>query len=232
MESVAMLSRKKLLSWLISGMVLGTPLMGRPSLSTQGTQAPTFQERYPRYRLRAGDVLDLNFTFTPEFNQTVTVQPDGYINLRGLGDMRVSEKTTPEVVEAVRSAYSKILRDPTVTVELKEFEKPYFTVTGQVNKPGKFDLRGDTTVVEAIAIAGGITDKAKSSQIYVLRKISEEWAEVKTVDMKKMLAKQDLSEDLHLRPGDFVYVQKSTMAKLDRFIPTANMGMYLNPFTR
>src|SRR5687767_1945543 len=69
-----------------------------PAASLIGNQAPVLQskeDRYPRYRLRSGDVLDLNFPFTPEFNQTVSVQPDGYINLRGVGDIRVQDKTTP-----------------------------------------------------------------------------------------------------------------------------------------
>ena len=51
--------------------------------------SPKLQERFPRYRLRSGDVLELNFTFTPEFNQSVTIQPDGYVNLRGLADVRI-----------------------------------------------------------------------------------------------------------------------------------------------
>src|SRR5437870_4962478 len=99
-------------------------------------QGPAFEQRYPRYQLRPGDVMELTFTFTPEFNQTVTVQPDGYINLRGAGDARVQDQTTPQVVETVRAAYSKILRDPAITVELKEFEKPYFVVGGEVIHPG------------------------------------------------------------------------------------------------
>jgi polysaccharide biosynthesis/export protein len=216
--------------WLITGLsLIVSPLAGQPKPPTPQGQPPAFQERYPRYQLHPGDILALSFPFTPEFNQTVTVQPDGYINLRAVGDLRVQDKTTPEVLEGVRKAYSKILHEPTVTVELKEFEKPYFIVNGEVNKPNKYDLRGDTTVVEAIAIAGGVNEKSKTSQVLVFRRVSNDWAEVKVVDMKRMLSKQDLSEDLHLRPGDLVYVPKSTIAKLGRLIPTSSMGMYLNP---
>jgi polysaccharide export outer membrane protein len=220
----------RLCGFLAGAFLTGHALIGRPNPPAQGAQAPTLQERYPRYRLRAGDVLDLNFPFTPEFNQTVTVQPDGYITLRALGEMRVQDKTTAEVVEALRTAYTKILRDPTVTIELKEFEKPYFIVGGEVTHPGKYDLRGDTTVVQAVTIAGGVSDRSKSSQIFLFRRVSDDWVEVKAVNMKKMLGRQDLSEDLHLRAGDMVLVPKSTMAKLNRFIPTASMGLYLNPF--
>ena len=227
-----MFSIRKLPVWLLAGALVTASdgLIAEPNPPAQNAQAPTLQERYPRYRLRAGDVLDLNFPFTPEFNQTVTVQPDGYISLRALGELRVQDKTTAEVVEVLRAAYTKILRDPALTIELKDFEKPYFIVGGEVNHPGKYDLRGDTTVVQAVTIAGGVSDKSRSSQIYVFRRVSDDWVEVKTVNMKKMLGRQDLSEDLHLRAGDMVLVPKSMAARFNRFIPTASMGLYLNPF--
>src|SRR5437016_11533344 len=127
---------------------------------------------------------------------------------------------------------SKILRDPTITVELKEFEKPYFVVGGEVTKPGKYDLRGDTTVLEAITIAGGVSDKSRTSQVLLFRRVSNDWVEVKEVDMRRMLRERDLSEDLHLRPGDMVLVPKSTFSKLARFIPVPSLGMYFNPLFR
>src|SRR5438067_8688661 len=95
-------------------------------------QEPTFQQRHPRYQIHVGDVIAFNFSFTPDFNQTVTVQPDGFITLRAVGDIQIEDKTTPEVVEAVRAAYGKVLHDPVITVELKDFEKPYFVVGGEV----------------------------------------------------------------------------------------------------
>ena len=69
-------------------------------------------QRYPRYELRPDDVLDISFEFTPEFNQTVAVQPDGYINLRELGDVHVAGLTVPELTEAIRTGYGKILNSP------------------------------------------------------------------------------------------------------------------------
>jgi polysaccharide export outer membrane protein len=200
--------------------------------SSSSAQEPSFRERYPRYRLRPGDVLDLSFPFTPEFNQTVTVQPDGFINLRGVGDLRVQDKTTNELVTAMRAAYSKILREPEINVKLSQFEKPYFVVGGEVGHPGKYDYTGDTTVTQALAIAGGFTDKSKTREVLLFRRVSDEWAEVKRIDVKKMFGKGDLSEDLHLRPGDMVLVSKSTMSKIARFIPVPSMGMYFNPLFR
>ena len=80
------MDQKKRIAFVLAAVLSAAfPIVAR-SQSNGSNPAPTFQERYPRYRLHAGDILDLTFTFTPEFNQTVTVQPDGYINLRGVGD--------------------------------------------------------------------------------------------------------------------------------------------------
>src|SRR6516162_2544746 len=98
------------------------------------------ERRNPRYRLGEGDVLELSFPFSSEFNQTITVQPDGYITLRGVGDLHVQGLTVPQLTETVRNAYAGILHDPVVTIDLKDFQKPYFTALGQVGHPGKFEL--------------------------------------------------------------------------------------------
>ncbi len=202
------------------------------SFGRQSSQAPTLQTRFPRYLVRPGDILELNFPFTPEFNQTITVQPDGYVTVRGLGDLRIQGKTVPEVLEAMRNAYSKILRDPVITVELKDFEKPYFIVGGEVAHPGKYDLRGDTTILQAVAVAGDFKAESKSSQVLLFRRVSDDWAEVRQVDIKQMLRKRDLAEDLHLRPGDMVFVPKNPWSRLDRFVPVPTLGMFINPLTR
>jgi protein involved in polysaccharide export with SLBB domain len=64
---------------------------------TTSTVPPTLQARDPRYRLRSGDSINLDFQFTPEFNQTLSVQPDGYITLKEIGDVHVAGETVPEL---------------------------------------------------------------------------------------------------------------------------------------
>ena len=204
------------------------PVNGQNS-SKSGIQEPAFQERYPRYRLRPGDVMELTFPFTPEFNQSVSVQPDGFINLQGAGDLRVEGKTTAEVVDAMRAAYVSTLRNPAINVKLAQFEKPYFVVGGEVTHPGKYDFTGDTTVTQALAIAGGFTEKAKRREVLLFRRVSDEWAEVKKIDVNRMVDKRVLVEDLHLRPGDMLLISKSQISKITRFIPIPSLGMYFNP---
>jgi polysaccharide export outer membrane protein len=180
-----------------------------------------------RYRLTPSDVVELTFPYVPEFNQVITVQPDGYASLRGIGDLRVQSRTLPELRQMLIEAYSPIIREPLMTIVLKEFEKPYFVATGEVEKPGKFELRGATTVTQALAFAGGLTKSAKHSQVVVFRRYSNELLEVKQIDVKKMFASKDLSEDLLLRPGDTLFVPRSRLSQIAPFLPRP--GLYLDP---
>jgi len=90
-----------------------------------------------RYRITPGDVLELTFPFVPELNQTITVQPDGYVSLKELPDMRVQGRTVAQVKADLLEAYGAFVRDPVFTVTLKEFQAPYFVAGGDVNKPGR-----------------------------------------------------------------------------------------------
>jgi len=192
---------------------------------------PELHRRNPRYQLCNDDVLQLTFVLTPEFSQTVTVQPDGFITLLGVGDLHVEGQTIPEVTQSIQAAYEKKLHNPMLTVRLLDFEKPYFIAGGQVGHPGKFELRGDTTLLQAVAIAGGFTEASKHSQVWLFRRVSNDWVETKQFDLKKMLKSGDLSEDAHLRPGDMLYVPQNSLSKIKRFIPVATVGAYFNPAT-
>jgi polysaccharide export outer membrane protein len=188
---------------------------------------PVLQQRNPRYILQAGDSFDVSFDLSPEFNQTLTIQPDGFVTLRGVGDVHVAGETVPQLTETIRTAYSKVLNDPIISILLKDFEKPYFTVDGQVGHPGKYDLRGDTTVIQALAVAGGVSPSAKHSQVVLFRHVSDQWVQARILNVKKMMKQGNLSEDLHLRPGDMVFVPKSAFSRIQPFLPTTNVGTFL-----
>jgi polysaccharide export outer membrane protein len=187
----------------------------------------SFQQRRPRYKLEVGDAFDISFELNPEFNQTVTVQPDGYITLRGVGDLAVKGQTVPELTEVLRTAYSKILNDPLISVVLKDFEKPYFIADGQVGHPGKYDLRGDITLTEAVAMAGGFLDSAKHSQVLLFRRASEGWYQAETIDVKKMEKKGNLKEDPTLHAGDMLFVPKNKFSKIKVFLPGSSVGAFV-----
>ena len=199
------------------------------AVKSSDEQVQRLQHRNSRYQLHSADVLELNFPFTPEFHQTVTVQPDGFITLRGIEDIHVEGLTVPEVTNLLRTAYGKILHDPIINIELKDFEKPYFIVGGEVGRPGKFDLRGETTVAQAVAIAGGLKDSAKHSEILLFHRVPGGWLQVKKVNLKKMLKEANLEEDAYLLPSDFLYIPKNGISKVERFLPTSSVGVYATP---
>jgi polysaccharide export outer membrane protein len=182
-----------------------------------------------RYRLTPGDVLDLRFPFVPELDQTLTIQPDGYVTLREGEELRFQGRTVPEARQLVLEAYSGIVRSPVLSLTLKEFEKPYFIASGEVTRPGKYELRGATTVTQALAAAGGFNSKAKASQVVIFRRL-DDGITVRELDVKKMYAARDLSEDPLLRPGDMVFVPQSGWSRVAPFIPMPGLGLYGNPF--
>lgn len=201
--------------------------------STSGTDsghatAPIAQlvRRGAPYRLRQGDVIELNFQLCPEFNQNVTVQPDGQISIRGVAPIHVEGESLTEATDSVVHAYASIMRDPVVAVSLKDFEKPFFIAAGEVTRPGKYDLRSSMTITEAVAIAGGFDKDAKHSQVVLFRPVGDEF-QSKVVDVKKLLADRNLNEDVRLMPGDVLYIPKSKMSYIRPYIPSSNI--FFNP---
>lgn len=203
--------------------------LSAPASASTDSAADWPQWTSGRYRLTPGDVVQLTFPYVSEFDQAVTVQPDGYVSLRSVRDVFVQGLTLPELQHAVADAYASVLREPVVSVSLKEFEKPYFIAAGEVAHPGKFDLRGATTVTQALAIAGGTTRSAKSSQVILFRRFTDELLEVKTIDARKMLRSRNLSEDAVLRPGDTLYVPATALSQIGNFIAKPALGLYLDP---
>jgi polysaccharide export outer membrane protein len=193
---------------------LGNPLLGG--------------ERRPLYRLQPSDVVEVTFTVAPEFNQTLTVQPDGYVMLKDAGLVEAQGFNLEQFSAVVQKAYAGYLHDPQVAVALKEFERPYFIVGGEVGKPGKYELRSDTTVAEAVQIAGGLTSQAKHSQVVLFRRVNDDLVETRLLNLKKMLKANSLKEDAHLRPGDMVFVPQNAISKIARFLSKPSVSMYMN----
>jgi polysaccharide export outer membrane protein len=182
-----------------------------------------------RYRLQPGDVLEVQFRYSPEFNQTLTVQPDGYITLEIAGDLKVAGFTIDQTREAILRQARTRLQDPVATVLLKEFQKPYFVVSGEVSQPGKIEMRERVTALQAIMLAGGMKETAKSSQVVVFRKINSDTAEVKLLNLKSIKKTSDLENDLTLQAGDMVYVPRDKISKVERFMKIASIAAFMAP---
>jgi polysaccharide export outer membrane protein len=189
----------------------------------------------PHYLVQRSDTLMLTFPIATDFSQTVKVKPDGFITLAGAGEVYVENMEVAQVHEVVQKAYvdAKILHDPVFTVDIIEFQLPFYVVVGQVNKPGKYELREDITATSAIAEAGGlVTGFAKTSKVVVFHRINGNWSEAKTVNLKHLLNSKNLAEDVHIQPGDIVYVPQNGFSKFKNIVPyTVPLGIYANPAT-
>src|SRR6266567_451180 len=234
-----MKTRNLMLSLLLLFLLLDTALpaqtsqsqASQPGVDVTGNGQPSLAQREPRYRLRKSDVLAIDFTLSPEFDQVVSVQPDGFITLKAVGSVPAEGLTVPELTRNVQVAYSTILHHPLVTIELKDYDKPFFIAAGEIGKPGKYELRSDLTVAEAVAVAGGFTPSSRHSQVVLFRSSGQGITEARLINVKKMLSSHHLEEDIHLRPSDMIFVPQNRLSKISRYLPTSSLSLYGYPTT-
>ena len=183
----------------------------------------------PIYALHTGDVIALSYRYTPEFNQTVTVQPDGFVNLSVVGSVKVGGLSVEQARRKIVDQASQRLNHPELTITLQQFEQPYVVVAGEVEHPGKFDIREDTTALQAVMLAGGFKDSARDTQVILFRRINADDAEVKKLNLHSVKKHGDLERDAELEPGDMLLVTRNKMEHLARFMKATDMGVFFNP---
>jgi polysaccharide export outer membrane protein len=188
-----------------------------------------FANRDHRYHLRPGDVISVTYRYSPEYNATVALQPDGYVGLPLLGELSLGGLTVLEAQDRLAAKAGERLNAPEIVVELKEFEKPYYIIGGQVGAPGKFDYRGPISALRAIQLAGGFKDSAKTSQVLLIRPVNDVDAETRLINLKRVVDQRQIREDLDLRPGDMLIVPRNWVSKIEPYIKLTNLGLYMNP---
>ena len=193
--------------------------------SAFGQQTTQLVTRDQPYRLQPSDVLDLEYEYTPEYNQVATVEPDGTVRLKLLGSVKVEGMNLDQATAAIKEKASLTLNKPEITLTLKEFVKPHFTVYGEVSRPGIYDIHGQVSVLQALALSGGVKDTSKETQVLLIRKINSEIAEVKVINTKLMSSAKGAREDFELRPDDMLIVPKSRLGKVEPYVRIASMGL-------
>lgn len=188
------------------------------------------QEVGQRYVLRAGDEISVQYRYTPEFDQTVKVQPDGFVSLEIVGEVKFGGLTLGQARELITEKAKVRLNDPEIALALKDYEKPFFAVAGEVAKPGKFDLQKGTTALQAIMLAGGFKDQAKASHVIVFRRLESGLSETHVLDFNQATRKGGKFQDLPLQTGDMLMVPQSTLTRIERYMKAVNVGLFFNPF--
>jgi polysaccharide biosynthesis/export protein len=189
---------------------------------------PTLPLPDSEYRLHLSDKIEIQLPFSPEYNETTTVLPDGRISLRGTEAVLVSGKTISEAEALIASAYVGILTKPQVTIILTDFLKPSFYAGGELNHPGRYEMLSDTDLLQAISEAGGlINERASKTQIVIFRPINAGMYETKVIDVKQMLAAKAGEQEMYpIKPGDIIYVPQNKMSKIQKYIPTASVSVF------
>jgi polysaccharide export outer membrane protein len=189
-------------------------------------QTTGFPERDPHYRLQPEDKIEVQYRYTPEYNALASVQPDGYASMPLIGQVKLAGLTMEEAAAAIRQKAGQRLNEPEVIVLLKEYVKPFFTVAGEVSKPGRIELHGQVTLVEAIALSGGFKDSAHRTQVLLLRKSAPDMAEVRIYDLRKMMSASGIREDITLKSGDMLVIPRNVLSKIEPFIRISEAGLY------
>lgn len=177
-------------------------LLVQPTTATAAEReaAPAAEE----YVIGIGDVLRIAVWKNPELDTTVPVRPDGNISLPLLGDLRALGMRPLELQRVLDEAYERFVTAPGTTVIVAEIHSRKVFVTGEVAEPGVFDLQPNMRLLQALAMAGGLTPYAKD-RVVVLRQIAggEERIEVRP---SRIISGRDLDGNLLLRPGDTLVV--------------------------
>ena len=151
------------------------------------------------------DVLAVHFWRDQEMSGDVTVRPDGMITLPLVGDIRAAGLTTELLRDQIEKAASRLLTEPNVTVAVKEINSRKVFITGEVGKPGPYPLSGPRTVMQIIAVAGGLLEYADKDNIVVLRTIDGQQKSYK-FRYSDVSRGKGLEQNIELQPGDTVVV--------------------------
>jgi len=158
------------------------------------------------YLVGPDDVLKITVYREEDMDRTVRVSADGYISFPMIGNVKVGGLSVAELERAMALELIRFLKNPKVSVFIEEYAT--ITVSGQVEKPGSFSLKGGLTVVEAISMAGGFTKIAAKNAVKIMRLENGEKKSI-TVKVADISKRGDKSKDVSLKRGDIVYVPES-----------------------
>ncbi len=181
------------------------PGAATPAKPGAATPAPAQTPPPPDYVIGPDDVLQVLFWREKDHSAEVVVRPDGMISLPLLNDVPVAGLTPEQLRDKVTELAKKYIEDPTVSIIVKTINSRKVFITGQVAKPGPYPLGAPTTVLQLIAMAGGLGDFADQKNIAVMRTEGTKQVRYK-FNYKDVSRGKNLKQDILLKPGDTVIV--------------------------
>jgi polysaccharide export outer membrane protein len=178
---------------------------GQAKPAAVAAPAPAAVPTPPDYVIGPDDVLAVVFWRDKDMSSEVAVRPDGKISLPLLNDVQAAGLTPPQLRARLTELSQEYLDDPNVTIVVRQINSRKVFITGQVNKAGTYPLSGPTTVLQLIAMAGGIAEYANGKKIVVMR--TENGRQVSfPFNYADVVARRKLAQNIELRPGDTVIV--------------------------
>ncbi|SRR5216683_2726956 len=159
----------------------------------------------PDYRIGIDDVLDVAVWNVAELQKTVPVRPDGKISLPLVNDVLAAGLTPMELRDQLAKKFAAYVHSPDVSVVVRDIRSLKISVLGEVKTPGRFDLKGPSTVLDALALAGGFTEFASRRKITVLRAAGGTAQRI-YFDYDAAVSKGGKRTNMALQPGDIVVV--------------------------
>ena len=151
-------------------------------------------------------MLGVNVWNEPQLTQSVPVRSDGKISLPLIGEIQAAGRTPLQLKEAITFKLGEYLSAPNVTVTVLQINSQKFNILGRVLKPGSYPLLATTTILDAIALAGGFQDFAKQKNIYILRRNSDGRETRFNFNYKDVIRGNHPEENIKLMPNDTIVV--------------------------
>ena len=180
----------------------------KPAAETKPADKPPASDSrlHDDYVIGPEDVLAINVWKEPEISRSVPVRSDGAISLPLVGEVQAGGLTPLQLEKDITKKLQAYISEPEVAVMVQEMKSKRFNVLGQVVRPGSYLLTGSTTVLDAIALAGGFRDFAKQKSIYVLRRNSDGTDERLPFNYKDVVKGKNVDQNIKLQPRDSVVV--------------------------
>ncbi len=160
------------------------------------------------YRIRGGDRLQVTVFKQDALSGEALVRADGRITVALIGDISVAGQTPPEAGNAIAAALSGtgFIDKPSVQVAVNETRAPQFAIVGEVRTPGSFELMPGTSVLDALALAGGLSEFAQKDKIFVVRKSPQKNQRIR-FSWEKLSRSDDKSLKFVIEGGDIIVVE-------------------------
>jgi polysaccharide export outer membrane protein len=174
--------------------------------SSSDETSPATKPHDASYVIGSSDVLAITVWKEPEVSRSIPVRPDGRISLPLVGEIQAAGRTPVQLEQDIAAKLQAYISKPDVTVIVEQINSEKFNILGRVAKPGSYLLSGTTTVLDAIALAGGFQDFAKQSGIYILRPNPQGGDSRLAFNYKQVIKGKHTEQNIRLEPRDTIIV--------------------------